>query len=134
LDVRGRLVNKNLNKYLIKWDSQSRSKLQFKVKQFLKPYWLGSICYEECPVFGTLLRVDILNATYKIAIEVNGQQHSEFHYFHNGNPFEFLQGIKRDVQKREWLERNEFKVVEINYDEVDSINKKFFKEKFGVIL
>lgn len=133
-DVRGRLVYKNLSRYAIKWDGKSKSNLQFQVKQFLKPFWLGMIVYEECPVYGTMLRVDILNATLRIAVEVNGPQHNQFHYFHNKRPSNYLLSVKNDMQKIHWLEKNNFKVVEINFDEVESLSKDFFKEKFQITL
>jgi hypothetical protein len=78
--------------------------------------------------------VDILNATLKIAVEVNGPQHSEFHYFHGQNPMEYLNAVKRDMQKVDWLEKNGFKLVEINWDEIDQLSKEFFKQKFGLDL
>lgn len=134
LNVNGRLVFKNVSRCLIKWNGQSKSDLQFAVKKFLKPYWMGQVVYEEFPVYGTLLRVDILNATLKIAVEVNGPQHSEFHYFHGNKPSEYLNGIKRDIQKLGWLEANQFKIVEINYDEVSALSREFFKEKFDIVL
>lgn len=132
--MRGKLVHKNVSKYLIKWGGKSKSNIQFQTKQFLKTYWLGCICYEEFPVYGTRLQVDILNATLRIAIEVNGPQHSQFHYFHNKQPFNYLAGVKNDVAKMKWLELNQFKLIEINFDEVDKLSKNFFKEKFDVIL
>lgn len=134
LNFKRKLVNKNVTKYLIKWDSKCKSILQFRVKQFLKPYWIGHVVYEEFPVYGTKLRVDILNASYKIAIEVQGAQHNEFHYFHNGEPLNYLEGIKRDFKKREWLELNEFTLIEINHDEVDSLSKEFFLKRFNINL
>lgn len=133
-NVRGKLTKKNVTPYIIHWDGPSKSKLQFRVKQFLKPYWQGHIVYEEFPVYGTALRVDILNATLRVAIEVNGPQHGEFHYFHNGEPFNYLAGVKNDVKKMEWLQRNDFIFIEINYDEVDLLTTAFFLEKFGVKL
>jgi hypothetical protein len=78
--------------------------------------------------------VDLLNATLKIAIEVNGPQHNEFHYFHNKRPYNFLKGIKNDMSKLEWLEKNEFKLVEINFDEVPLLSQEFFAEKYDIIL
>ena len=90
--------------------------------------------YEEFPVYGSLLSVDILNATKKIAIEVHGPQHEEFHYFHNGNRFNYLKGIKNDVQKAQWLEKNGFQQVIIYTREVDELSKSFFLEKFGIEL
>jgi hypothetical protein len=133
-NVKGKLVDKNVSKYAINWNGKSKSQIQFKVKQFLKPYWCGCICYEEFPVFGTLLKVDILNATLHIAIEVNGPQHEEFHYFHNKEPFNYLKGITRDFEKLEWLKRNNFQLIEIDWKEIDKLSRSFFKEKFGIQL
>ena len=135
LDVRGRLKNKAVSKYVINWDGESRSKLQFKVKQFLKPYWYSHVVYEEFPVYGTKMKVDILNATYKIAVEVNGQQHSKFTpFFHQNRTEAFVDSIQRDVSKRKWAELNNFKFVEIEYDEVDQLTAEWFEEKFDVTL
>lgn len=131
-NLKGRLVQKNIR--LIDWEKKCRSNIQFQVKRFLKPYWVGHICAEEMPCFGTLLKIDFVNLTLKIAIEVQGQQHGEFHYFHGGEPQKYLDSIKRDVIKATWLDKNEFKLVEINYDEIDKLSKKFFLEKFGVEL
>lgn len=133
-NVYGKLVSKNVSKYLIQWDKPSKSKLQHSVKQFLKPYWRGMIVYEEFPVYGTLLKVDFVNATLRIAVEVHGPQHGEFHFFHNNSPNSYLSSIKRDYQKSEWLEVNGFKFVEINADEVDTLTKDFFKDKYNIKL
>jgi hypothetical protein len=133
--INGKLINKNVNKYTLKWDKKSRSIIQFKVKQFLKPFWIGQILYEEFPVYGSLLKVDILNATLKIAIEVNGNQHSAFNpFFHNNDPNRYLKGYKNDVKKSEWLAKNDFKLIEINEDEINLLSKQFFLEKFNLVL
>ena len=129
----GRLVNKNVNKYLIDWEKKSRSKIQFKVKQFLKEYWENHIVYEEFPVYGTRMKVDFLNATKKIAIEVNGKQHSSFNKFFHGNSRQkYLQSIKRDHKKFEWLQSNDFEVIEVEQDEVPLLSYEFIKEKFKI--
>ena len=129
----GRLVNKNVNKYLIDWEKKSRSKIQFKVKQFLKEYWENHIVYEEFPVYGTRMKVDFLNATKKIAIEVNGKQHSSFNKFFHGNSRQkYLQSIKRDHKKFEWLQSNDFEVIEVEQDEVPLLSYEFVKEKFKI--
>lgn len=133
-DLKGRIVTKNVSKYLIKWDAECKSKIQKQVKDFLKPFWKPHIVYEEFPVYGSLLKVDILNATLKIAVEVNGPQHSEFHFFHNNKPLNYKDSIARDFKKLEWLEKNEFVLVEVNYDEVPTLSKAFFKEKYNIEL
>lgn len=132
--VNGRLVSKNVSKYLIKWDGQCKSKIQFQTKQFLKPFWRACIVYEEFPVYGTMMKVDILNATFKIAVEINGPQHSQLHYFHNNEPVQYLDSVKRDVKKMDWLKLNGFQLVEINFDEVPLLSTSFFKEKFNIEL
>ena len=133
-NVYGKLVYKNVSRYLLDWDKKSRSKPQFRVKKFLEPYWQNDVVYEEFPVYGTLLKVDILNATKRIAVEVHGPQHGSFHYFHNESPSAYLASIKRDAKKYQWLEQNGFKVIEIYDNEIDTLSPKFFLDKFGVQL
>ena len=133
-NIYGNLVKKSVSQYIVDWDGKSRSNIQFETKQFLKQFWKNHIVYEEFPVYGSLMKVDIVNATMRIAVEVNGAQHNQFHYFHNKSPAKYLKSIKNDIQKREWLEKNNFKVVEINHDEVALLSHSFFKEKFGITL
>jgi very-short-patch-repair endonuclease len=124
-----------VSKFAIDWDKPSRSKIQYKVKQFLKPFWLGHVVFEEFPVYGSRMKVDILNATNKIAIEVQGSQHNHFNkFFHNNSRLQYLNAIKRDHQKALWLEKNDFKLLEIFQNEINEVSKEFFKEKFNVIL
>jgi hypothetical protein len=130
--VTGRLVNKNVSKYLIDWDKKSRSKIQFKIKQFLKEHWENHMVYEEFPVYGTRLKVDILNATKKIAIEVNGNQHTSFNKFFHKTRGNFLRSLQRDHKKLEWLKVNDFELIEIEEKEVPLVNYEFIKDKFGV--
>tara|TARA_Y100000593_G_C4320670_1_gene343598 strand:+ start:585 stop:1004 length:420 start_codon:yes stop_codon:yes gene_type:complete len=131
-NITGKLVTKNVSKYVINWDEESRSKLQFKVKQFLKPYWRYQMVFEEFPVYGTRMAVDIVNATKKIAIEVNGPQHKKFNKFFHNSKADYLASIQRDWKKTEWLTKNNFELIEIESEEVDGISKEFIQEKFGV--
>lgn len=131
-NIRGRQVNKNVSRYLIDWEKKSRSNLQFKVKQFLKQYWENHIVYEEFPVFGSRMKVDIVNATKYIAVEVNGQQHGSFNKFFHNSRYGYFQSISRDVKKEEWLEKNGFDLITIEYDEVEDLTEQFIKEKFDI--
>ena len=134
-NINGRLQKKSVSKYLINWNKKSRSKVQFKTKKFLEPFWKGHIVYEEFPVYGSRMTVDILNATKKLAIEVQGKQHGEFNkFFHNNSRLKYLEGIKRDIKKAEWLENNGFILLEIEEDEVESLSLDFFLEKFGMTI
>lgn len=131
--VTGKLVYKNLNKYRVKWDKPSKSKVQFNTKQFLKKYWNLDILYEESPVYGTRLSVDFLNVSRMIAIEVDGSFHEKYNpFFHNNSRLNYLSSIKRDMQKEKWLEKNGFAIVRIKETEVKDLSVKFFEEKFGI--
>jgi hypothetical protein len=134
-NINGKLVNRGVNKYLIKWGKKSRSKAQFNVKQFLKKYWSTHVVFEEFPVYGTKMHVDILNATIKVAVEVDGAQHDTFvPFFHQNSRLNYLKGIKRDYIKHSWLEKNGFTVIQILDSEVQNLSKKYFKDNFSLSL
>lgn len=130
--LKGQLVWKNVSKYKIKWDKVSVSKLQTNVKEFLRSYWFYHSVYEEFPVFGTRLRVDFVNFTKRLAIEVHGPQHNEFHFFHQKSRLNYLYSIQRDYKKIEWLELNGFTVLEFTDEDVDKLTVNYITEKFGV--
>ena len=131
-NINGREVNKTVTNYIIDWDKKSKSQFQFNVKQFLRPLWCHQICFEEFPVYGTLQRVDFLNATKKIAIEVNGRQHTEYvEHFHK-NKANYLKSIKRDWIKTEWLESNDYQLIEIEQKDMAKISVDWITEEFDI--
>ena len=130
-NIYGRLVSKNVQKYRINWEKKSRSKIQFKIKQLLKPIWENQIVYEEFPVYGSKMKVDILNATKKIAVEIQGRQHSEFNkFFHKNSRTEYLQSIKRDQEKALWLQQNGFELIEITEEEIKNSSEEYLLKYF----
>jgi hypothetical protein len=135
LNINGQLINKNVRKSLINWDGKSRSKLQFKFKQFFYTYWKNHIVYEEFPVYGTMLKVDILNATKKIAIEIQGSQHESFNkFFHGNSRLKYLESIKRDVKKEKWLEMNNFKFLQVYEADLKNLSPQYIEEKCGILI
>lgn len=133
LNINGKPQNRSVSKYLIDWDKKSRSKLQKRVKDFFKTYWVAHIVYEEFPVYGTRLKVDIFNATIKVAVEVNGPQHSSFNkFFHGNSRAKYLSSIKRDHQKAEWLEKNGYKLIEIEESDMENLSKDFVEKTFKI--
>ncbi len=123
---------KRAKNFLIDWDGKSRSKIQYNAKQFLKKYWNKHIVFEEFPVAGTKLSLDFYNANKKIAVEVQGKQHTKYvPFFHGKNKINYLNQLQRDQDKLKFCEVNEIQLIEI-YDG-DTVNEKLF-ESFGVIL
>lgn len=122
---------KNASKYLINWRKKTRSKFQDEVKKFLKPYWDGDFVFEELRLVDTRMTFDFYNANKKIAIEVQGKQHTKFVPFFHGNRNKFLQQLKRDSKKLEFCEMNSIKLIEI-YD-TSELNKDFFESE-GIYL
>jgi hypothetical protein len=133
--VTGRIINKNVSQFLIDWDKQSRSKIQFQVKQFLKPFWQTHVCYEEFPVFGSRMKVDFINVSRKIAVEVNGDQHSSFNkFFHNNSRLNYLNSIKRDYKKSVWLEKNGFQLIELETSDLNKLSYDYINHTFNISL
>lgn len=119
-------------KYLIQWNSSSRSKMQFNVKQYLKKYWSNDIVFEEFPIAGTKMTFDFYNPNKKVAIEVQGKQHLKYTpFFHGKSKSNFLSQIRRDNDKQKFCELNNIKLVEIYPN--DEMSTDLFKS-FGVIL
>jgi hypothetical protein len=123
---------KKSKKFLIDWDGKSRSKIQFNTKQFLKKYWIKHIVFEEFPIAGTKLSLDFYNANKKIAIEVQGQQHTRYvPFFHGGNKINYINQLRRDSDKLRFCELNGIHLVEV-YKESE-LDEEIFKT-FGVNL
>jgi hypothetical protein len=114
-------------KYLIDWDSPSRSKFQRAVKDFLKPYWLNDVVFEELRIVGTRLSIDIYNANKKIAIEVQGKQHTTYVKHFHKNRLKYFDQLKRDQKKLDFCNMNAIKLIEIY--SASEINTSFFEEQ-----
>ena len=132
-DIKGRLVNKSVSKYRVDWEGKCRSNIQFEVKQFFKTFWYGQICYEEFPVYGTRMKVDLINMTKRIAVETQGAKHESFNkFFHKNSRANYLRSITRDYDKIVWLENNNFKILEIFEEDLASLSRKYILDKFEV--
>lgn len=121
-DTRGRKkVVKAAWRYRVDWDKPCRSKIQKKVKDFLREFWEADLVYEEFPVVGTRLTIDLYNASKKIAIEVQGLQHTQFNkHFHSNSRQKFLHQIHRDGIKYDFCKINNISLIEIfENEEID---------------
>src|SRR6187399_1445415 len=118
--LNGREVNKNITKWLVKWDKPCKSQFQYRIKQFFRPFWEHSCVGEEFvpPCGGGVLYIDLINFSQKIVCETMGSQHDNYNaFFHSGSRTNFLSGIKRDVRKSDWIAKNGYKLIEIYPDD-----------------
>ena len=119
IDAYGKRRNlKNPKKYLINWEQTSRSKFQTQVKKFLYPYWKNDIVFEEFRVVGSRLTLDFYNANKKIAVEVQGAQHTKFVKFFHKNRLKYSDQLKRDQKKLDFCEANSIKLAEVYPNDV----------------
>lgn len=93
----------------IDWEGKSRSKLQKSCKDILKEFWNGDIVSEEQSIPKTRLKIDFVNFSKKIILEIQGGQHFKFNkHFHNNNIFNFVDSLARDDKKEEFANLNGF--------------------------
>ena len=132
VDIFGRIKNISLKKYRRNWDNPSKSKFQFNIKQFFKEYWFHDNCVEEFPVLGTKLNCDIINFDKMIAVEADGNFHNTFSKFHHKNRIGFLNSLKRDQKKDQWLEDNGLFIIRINENDIKNLNLDWIQNTFNI--
>jgi len=84
------LVSVNIAGYLIDWDKVV-SKPQKQVSDFLRRYWAADCVLSELRIPGSLLRLDIVNVSKKIVVEVSPDSiHKNYNPFMHGDRRAFL--------------------------------------------
>ncbi len=131
-DVFSRTKSVSLKKYRIDWDKQSKSKFQFNIKQFFKQYWEYDNCVEEFPVLGTKLNCDLINFDKMFAVEADGNFHNTFSKFHHKNRIGFLNSLRRDQKKDEWLQNNGFFIIRINENDIKNLSLEWVQNTFNI--
>ena len=125
----GREVSINTSKYSIDWDKKV-SNPQKIVKDILRPYWSGHSVCEEFYIPSTKMRVDLINFTLGIVVEVSPKGSHQFNQFFHKNRPNFLASAKRDFKKMDWVVLNGFEYVEI--DDVDLKDESKIREKLNL--
>lgn len=118
----GREVNIAVTKYNIDWERKV-SKPQKAVKDFLFPWWRQDHVLEEFMIPGSRMRIDLLNLSSRVAVEVSPDSSHKFNkFFHKDRVGGFLASVKRDLKKEEWILANDFKLISVySTDNLDEI-------------
>lgn len=123
------LVYVNTDDYRIDWDKQV-SKPQKKVKDILKSIWEFDAVYEELFIPGSKKRIDLLNYTKKIVVEVSpSSTHEKFNSFMHGSRSGFLKTQQTDNKKLEWAHKNGFTFIKLNDFDIKNISVDYFLAK-----
>ncbi len=126
-------VNVNVSKYIINWND-SPSKEQKVLQDFLYPFWKHKVVLAEMRIPGSKFRVDLICLSDRVAIEYSPDSSHDYNPFFHKSRVEYIRRVKSDIWKIEELERNGFKVIEINKNDLSLLSRSFFVDKFGVLL
>lgn len=117
INLYGREVKVNTTKYSVDWDKVV-SKPQKEVKDILKQIWFADCVCEEFYIPGSKMRIDLINFSKKVVVEVSPKGSHKYNPFFNKNRQNFLKAAKRDLSKAEWCEKNGFRYVEIKDEDL----------------
>lgn len=126
----GKVRPLSVKRFLINYDSPSLSLFQSSVKKFFQPFWSEDVVCEEVILPDTKLRVDIMNFTKKVAIEVNGLFHVQYSPHFQKTEEDFEKQVFRDVYKEHLLQKNGFEVLEI-YEKNMPLTPEWITKTFG---
>jgi hypothetical protein len=115
----GRLHSWNLVGYVPLGDDEvKRSAPHKKARSILTEIFPRDRLLEEVPLPGSGgLTADFYIPSYKLMIEVHGEQHYQESTLFHKNYLDFVKGQKRDSRKRKWCEINDITLVELPFNE-----------------
>ncbi len=129
LDYKGKEISVNPAQYIIDWNTKV-SKPQKKVTDFLQPYWKSDLVLQEFRIPGSLLRIDLLNVTKKVIVEVSPDElHANYNPFLHKDRAGFLKKLKTDNQKMDWADRNKFLFVELTSNDIKNLSAELLVKK-----
>jgi hypothetical protein len=110
---KNREYNLKLPKIVLLDDQRKRSSLHLKARALIKEIFPGELLYEEVSIPGRL-KLDFFLPKLRLAVEVQGEQHFRYNKFFHKNKTLFLKSLRRDKQKKEFCELNQFTLVELH--------------------
>lgn len=113
----GRVVNLQIKNKRLKVQSKSKSKFQYEVGCKLREDYPHDLIFEEVNIPGEGLVLDFFIPSVRLVVECHGLQHTEhIKHFHKTKR-DFHNQQDRDSKKREWCKLNNFRLVEVFYDD-----------------
>lgn len=107
-------------KQVAKNDRRPRSEYHLRARELLRSKYPTQAILEEVPLPGTGLFLDFYIPSAKLAIEVQGQQHTNYTPHFHGSKFGFEKSKQRDTKKKEWCDMNNISLIEFEYNKEDN--------------
>jgi hypothetical protein len=107
---------------------RSCSKLHEAARLLIKSIYNFDIVLEEVRIPGSrpAIFMDFIIPKRRVCVEVQGQQHYEYSGFFHDTKMDFYAGKRRDQKKVDWAELNNFRLIELPYNEdIDEWRKRF---------
>lgn len=129
-----KLVNVNPFEYKTNWDVDGASEPEREVLNFLRPFWCHKLVLSQFMIPGSRLRIDIVNLTDGVCVEVSPAGSHSFNKFFHKTELNFAKAVKRDFEKEEWIVKMGFKYCELLDEDLANLSPELFSAKFGVYL
>lgn len=97
----------------------NQSDLHLRAKTIIKKKYQTMMLLEEVPIPGSQLKLDFFIPQLNTAIEVQGQQHTEFNNHFYKDKIAFRRAQLNDQTKKAWCKQHGLIFVELNYDGTD---------------
>lgn len=106
-----------------------KSDLHEKAESILKELIPSISLYHEVYIPGCAdkIYIDIMVVDFKLAIEIQGQQHYKYNTFFFKDKKDFLKAQKRDKLKKEWCDKNKYTLIELKYNEESEWKNQIIK-------
>lgn len=118
-----KIIDPSGKRISISLDSSPRnnaSSLHIKLRQLLHEVYPNTHIVEELYIPQWKVYLDFFLPLFRLACEVDGEQHSEYTpFFHGNDRMNFHRAVARDRKKEEFCEVNSFRLCRFNGKESD---------------
>jgi len=120
VDLAGNVLKWNLRGQTTIANKHKKSQDHIQARELLKETYPTLTILEEIPIpiaISNYLYLDFYLPLYKVAIEIQGEQHFKFIQHFHRTQYNFFLQKKRDSQKQEWCLLNSIQLIVFNYNE-----------------
>lgn len=134
--LNGRERDVSIHRYRIDWEPKREvSNPQKLVKIFLRPYWQSDTVCEEFRLPASKMRLDILNISRLIAVEVSpAATHTQYNAFMHGSLSGYRNTLKRDLLKGDWCKMNGIQLITLIDEDIANLSPELFLRNWDITL